>query len=122
MVRGSVAGRGVAAGFVMRRRPRPRTLRISDDSRGKLADRGIAFADAEYAITHRPLLSWQSSRERPPEEGTGTRPGRWVMIGQGEESDIITFVLDEPDADGVSAVVTGWVATADEMELYNQSS
>ena len=106
----------------MRRRRRPRTLRISDDSRVKLADRGIALADAEYAISHRPAFHWQASRERPPEEGSGTQPGRWVMIGQGAEGDIITFVVEAPDADGISEIVTGWVATSDEVELYNHTS
>lgn len=50
------------------------------------------------------------------------RPGRWVMIGRGLEEDVVTFVLEAPDADGESEVVTGWVATADEVDLYNQQS
>ena len=106
----------------MRRRPRPRYLGISDDSVAKLAERGIAFEDARFALAHRPILNWQPSHERPPEEGAGIRPGRWVMIGRGVEGDIITFVLDAPDEDGESQVVTGWTATTDEQELYNQQS
>ena len=106
----------------MRRRPRPRILRISDDSRRKLAERGIEFEDAEFAITHRPVLNWQPSNERPPEEGSGSRPGRWVMIGRGLEADIVTFVLEAPDVNGESEVVTGWLAAEDEAELYNRQS
>lgn len=106
----------------MRRRRRPRSLWISDDSRWKLNERGIVFEDAQFAIEHRPLLDWQPSRERPIEEGLGTRPGRWVMIGRGLEEDIVTFVLEAPDADGESEVVTGWIATGDEVELYNRQS
>lgn len=106
----------------MRRRPIPRTIRISHESRRKLAERGLEFEDAEFAFDHRPFLSWQPSRKRPPEEGPGTRPGRWVMIGRGLDEDIVTFVLEAPDADGESAVVTGWVATGDEAEMYNQQS
>ena len=48
------------------------------------------------------------------------RPGRWIMIGRGLEEDIVTFVLEAPDAGGESEVVTGWVATTDEVDLYNQ--
>jgi len=106
----------------MRRRRKPRSLRVSDDSRRKLAERGIEFEDAEFAIEHGPVLNWQPSRERLPEEGSGTRPGRWVMIGRGIERDIVTFVLEAPDIDGESEVVTGWAVTTDEEELYNQES
>ena len=106
----------------MRRRPKPQTLWISDDSRWKLNERGIAFEDAEFAFEHRHVLDWQPSQERPPEEGSGMRPGRWVMIGRGLEEDVVTFVLEAPDADGESEVVTGWVATADEVDLYSQQS
>ena len=106
----------------MRRRPRPRTLRISDESRRKLTERGIEFEDAEFAFKHRPILNWQLSQERPLEEGPGARPGRWVMVGRGLEKDIVTFVLEAPDTDGESEVVTGWVATNDEVEMYNQQS
>ena len=106
----------------MRRRPRPRSLRISDDSRRKLAERDIELEDAQFAIEHGPVLYWQPSQERPTEEGSEIRPGRWVMIGRGTEKDIVTFVLEAPNADGESKVVTGWVATADEEELYNQQS
>lgn len=106
----------------MRRRPRPRSLDISDDSQAKLADRGLEFADAQVAFAHRPALHWQPSQERPLEEGPGTRPGRWVMIGRGVDGDIVTFVLEAPDAGGVSKVVTGWTATRDEIELYNQQA
>lgn len=104
----------------MRRRPKPRTLWISDDSHQKLNERGIEFEDAKFALEHRHLLAWQPSRERPPEEGSGMRPGRWIMIGRGLEEDIVTFVLEAPDAGGESEVVTGWVATTDEVDLYNQ--
>ncbi len=44
------------------------------------------------------------------------------MIGRGVEGDIVTFVLDAPNEDGESQVVTGWAATTDELELYNQQS
>ena len=44
------------------------------------------------------------------------------MIGQGLEEDVVTFVLEAPDAEGESAVVTGWVATTEETELYNRRS
>ena len=50
------------------------------------------------------------------------RPGRWVMIGRGLEEDVVTFLLEAPDADGESEVVTGGVATADEVDLCNQQS
>ncbi len=50
------------------------------------------------------------------------RPGRWIMIGRGLDEDIVTFVLEAPDDDGVSEVVTGWVATSDEVKLYNQQA
>ena len=106
----------------MRRRPKPRALRISVDSRRKLTERGIEFEDAEFAFEHRPVLNWQPSQERPLEEGRGTRPGRWVMIGRGLQEDVVTFVLEAPDAEGESEVVTGWTATRDEVELYNQQS
>lgn len=106
----------------MRRRPKPRSLWISDDSRWKLSERGIEFGDAKFAFEHHHVMHWQPSQQRPPVEGSGTRPGRWVMIGRGLEEDIVTFVLEAPDASGESEVVTGWVATKDEVDLYNQRS
>ena len=81
----------------MRRRPRPRSLGISDDSEAKLASRGLSLADAEFALEHRPAWMWQRSKKRPSDEGLGKRPGRWVMTGRGLEADLATFVLEAPD-------------------------
>lgn len=50
------------------------------------------------------------------------RPGRWAMIERGLQEGIVTFVLEAPDASGESEVVTGWLATKDEVDLYNQGS
>lgn len=50
------------------------------------------------------------------------RPGRWVMIGRGLKEDVVTFVLEAPDVEGVSEVVTGWPASWSEIELYNRGS
>lgn len=44
------------------------------------------------------------------------------MIGRGVNEDIVTFVLEAPGANGMSEVVTGWAATRDEVELYNQQA
>lgn len=106
----------------MRRRPRPRSLGISDDSEAKLASRGMSLDDAEFALKHRPAWTWQRSKKRPGDEGSGERPGRWVMTGRGLQNDFVTFVLEAPDRDGLSRVVTGWLATEEEWKRYNRQS
>ena len=52
--------------------------------------------------------------------GFSERPRRVLMVGPGKGGRFMTFILELPDSNEESHVVTGWMSTLDERSRYHQ--
>ena len=55
-----------------------------------------------------------------PQGHLDERPERIVMVGPDKGGRLLTFILELPDSQGESHVVTGWTATKGERSRYYQ--
>ena len=98
-----------------------RGLRFNAISEDELAAHGLSPADVDAVFERQPRFARQrASIEDSAEGGTRRRPGRLRMIGPNNSGRVLAFVLEYPDANGISHVVTGWRADDDELAKYRQ--
>ena len=100
------------------RRPR---LRWNDVTHDKLAAHGVDIDRAIEVADGSPKLFHQERTLILRSDGTFRwQPDRVRMIGPDSTGRLLTFILEYPDADGRSHVVTGWPSDKDERSKYRQ--
>lgn len=101
---------------------RVRDLEWSDDALEKIGRRGLTEQDALAVLDNAPQILDQPRKDEPTPDGfMRIRPARLRMIGPGRSNRILTFIIELPDEDGVSALVTGWPSGKSEIAKYRQA-
>lgn len=101
--------------------PRPQELFWSDSTIEKLALHSLTIADAFAVFERAPVFLTQDSRlERDDSGGLRPRPQRIRMIGPGRTDQILTFVLEYPDSQDESFIVTGYASPRHDRQSYTQ--
>ena len=100
--------------------PRRPELVWNDVTVEKLAGRGLLIYDAlDVAHGRHKLFHQKAGASVLPDGRLKTRPARRLMIGPDRGNRLLTFVLEYPDEDGRSHVVTGWHSDAEEITMYS---
>ena len=103
------------------RRRRIVDLDASDYVFHKLLRKGLSFDRAVEVLNGKPKFATQAEANVPDEFGNDRiQPERLIMIGPDRGGRMLTFVLELPDADRVSQVVTGWESDDAEQSSYDQ--
>ena len=90
----------------------------SDD---ELWRHGLRFQDADDVWAGPAKYFNQAERLRADEDNWLHRqPRRLKMIGPNASGRLLTLILELPNADGYSHVVTGWPSSAGDRSRYNQ--
>lgn len=98
-----------------------RLLAFTPTTSAKLWRRGLSENDAEAVLVHGPVFVPQKAQlEERPGGGLRERPRRLLMIGRNRSGRLLTFVLELPDEDGTSIVVTGFESKGNELTWYRQ--
>ena len=101
-------------------KPKVISLDWSDDIPDKLAAHGLNL-DAPYDVhDDEPEFFPQDGREEEFRDGRPSRPARLLMIGQLRSGQLCRVVLEYPDEDGISLIVTGYPATMTDERRYWQ--
>ena len=101
--------------------PRPSHLWINDDCREKLAARDLTVEDAHWAFSRDPV--WVRQKRQPETAGRGerhSRPGRWRLIGRSLSGEVISVVVELPDRDGRSQIVTAYPSPGRDQARYSE--
>ena len=96
-------------------------LRGNDATDEHLWKHGLLMRDADR-VWMGPAKYFDQGAELEMDEGgrLHERPDRLVMIGPESGGRLLTFILELPDQQGESHVVTGWVATRAQRSRYHQ--
>lgn len=86
-----------------------------------LARHGVTVGQAFDVVRGTPAFVDQQGRyeERPDGLLRWRRP-RQKLIGPDRTGQLLTFVIEYPDEDGLSKIVTGWHADDEERAQYRQ--
>ena len=87
----------------------------------ELSEHRLTFDDAEDVWNGAAKYFPQPTRHGIDAGGRSfTQPERLKMVGPDRTGRLLTFILELPDDDGWSHVVTGWRADRDEQTRYHQ--
>ena len=97
----------------------PADLKWTRATAEHLAAHEISVDDALAVLENAPVFFEQD----PVSEFTGAgfyrmRPHRLKMLGPDDQGRFLLFILELPDRNGRSGIVTGWVAQKDEVDIY----
>ena len=88
----------------------------------EMARHGMSGWDAQDVFDGSPRFFRQPGKEEMDASGRWRmRPDRIKMVGPDAGSRMLTFVLEYPDSDGLSQVVTGWPADKKERARYGRA-
>ena len=77
----------------------------------KLLSKGLSLDRAVEVLNGAPNFDTQPETNVPDESGRDRiQSERLIMVGPDRGSRMLTFVLEHPDPDRVSQVVTGWIS------------
>ena len=93
----------------------------NEEAEDKLARRGLRVEDAYNVLDGHPRFFRQKARTERSGETLRERPERLRMVGPDGSGRLLTFILEYPDPQGASHVVTGWHADRDELARYRQA-
>lgn len=100
----------------------PATLTWTKASDRELAAHELTVIDAFGVFLTGPRFFRQKSAPEITERGVyRIRPERFRMVGPTPSNRMLTFVLEIPDLDGASHIVTGWDSTLDEIARYDEA-
>ena len=85
-----------------------------------LWDHGISMLDAEDVWFGPAKYFPQDASEQETNGWIDQRPDRVMMVGPSASGRLLTIILELPDVNGFSHVVTGWVSTRDQQSRYHQ--
>ena len=87
----------------------------------KLLSKGLSLDRAVDVLNGAPKFDTQPETNVPDESGRDRiQPERLIMVRPDRGGRILTFVLEHPDPDRVSQVVTGWISGAADISGYAQ--
>ena len=99
--------------------PRRPDFSWNDTTIEELAGHGLVIDDALDVARGAYKLFHQKGNTTIRRDGRITsRPDRRLMIGPDRGNRLLTFILEYPDLDGRSHVVTGWQSDAEETAMY----
>lgn len=103
------------------RRRRIVDLEASDYVFHKLLRKGLSLDRAVEVLNGAPKFAAQAEVNAPDDFGNDRiQPERLIMIGPDRSGRMLTFVLELPDEDRVSEVVTGWASDDADKSSYDQ--
>ena len=87
----------------------------------KLLSKGLSLDRAVEVLNGAPKFDTQPETNVPDESGRDRiQPERLIMVGPDRGGRMLTFVLEHPEPDRVSQVVTGWISDAADISGYAQ--
>lgn len=99
--------------------PHPHDLDWNEAIRDKLWDHGLTPEQARDVLFRAPKLFAQKATTIIRSDGSiKEQPARIIMVGPDRAGQLLTFILEYPDGDGYSHIVTGWPADSDEFAKY----
>lgn len=99
----------------------PAKLTWNATTERKLAAHELTVGDAFDVLHEEPQFYAQGAKPEISDSGFyRTRPARLRMVGPTRSDLMLTFILELPDRDGASHIVTGWESSAKEIETYGQ--
>lgn len=101
--------------------PHPQHFAISPHAEDRMWERDIVSDDLTAILRNDPLIEWQDE-ERPPGESALGSGGaiRLRMTGRSLQPRVLTAILEEPDEDGFSVVVTVFDANTADQRRYRR--
>ena len=97
----------MVTGWLSGARARPGKLIISPSGTRKIAERGYVLDDAQVVLDRSPLWKWQPASMQEDELGRLREvPPRWLLVGRGLGGRILCVIIDLPNVNGQSGVVT----------------
>lgn len=103
--------------------PQPRVpiLDWDDDTHDHLAAHRLTVSRALQVANQSPVLIDQKGKFEERLDGTVRwRRARLRMVGPDNSGRLLTFVIEYPDSEGKSKIVTGWDANDEERAQYRQ--
>ena len=105
-----------------RQRRLPRRLIFSRDSGAKLGQHGVEMDEPARVLRGDPLIRPQAGGYVLDDAGQWKwRPRRLKMIGPAGQGRFLTVILELPDDESRSIVVTGYPAGEDDLDEYWRS-
>lgn len=99
----------------------PARLAWNAATEGELAAHELAVSDALYVLRGAPQFYAQGPKPEISSRGFyRIRPPRLRMVGPTPSDRMLTFILELPDEDGASHVVTGWESSPAEIAAYGE--
>ena len=100
---------------------KPQELYWSDETIEKLAAHGLTIADVFAVFERAPVFIVQESRDAGNSFKTSEeRPRRVRMIGPGRTDAILTVILEYPDSQDNSNIVTAFDSPRHDLDAYVQ--
>ena len=97
-------------------------LESNDTTEQKLASHGLSLDDAFDVFEDTPRFFPQKRRAKEMRQGRiRYRPARIKMIGFNRAGDLCRIIIEYPDNELVSEVVTGYWATSDDWDKYEKA-
>ena len=83
----------------------------------ELAGHGLTLDDARATLAIQPkFFQNKGNKER---SRLGLRR-RWMMIGPGDDGQLFTFIIEDPDEERIAHLVTGWRSNPAQETRYAQ--
>ena len=97
----------------------PADLKWTRATAEHLAAHEISVGDARAVFANAPLFFEQDSVPELTNAGFyQMRPRRLQMLGPDDQERVLMVILELPDHEGLSKIVTGWIAQKDEVDIY----
>ena len=88
-------------------------------AREKLWGHGLRPRHVKAVLRNIPLFVWQDEREVPAEPGwLRIQPRRIKMVGPDDSGRLLTAILEPPDHEGATVVVTAYPSSAGDRMAY----
>ena len=88
----------------------------------EMARHGVSGWNAQDVFHGDPRFFRQQGKEETDASGRWRiRPDRIKMVGPDAGGRLLTFGLEYPDSEGLSQIVTGWLADKKERVIYRQA-
>ena len=97
--------------------PLPQQIRISEHAEERMLERGVIAYDLFEILLNSPYLRWDDE-ERDRSSTTTAATRRLRMTGRGLQPRLLTVILEPPDEDGMSVVVTVFDADPADQRRY----
>ena len=100
--------------------PLPKYLVVSAHAESRMIERDVLTADVLAVRRADPLLEWQTEDGGENQQAAGRGERRIRMIGVDLQRRLLRVILESPDADGFSVVVTVFDASETDRRRYRR--